>query len=52
MMQAFDLRQTHDCGETLAPDADTATSLVSEAGEFVAAVEAYLRDQGFIQDET
>jgi uncharacterized protein (UPF0332 family) len=48
---AFDLRQTHDYGETLPPDPDTAASLVTEAHAFVDAVEVYLRDHKFISSD-
>lgn len=48
---AFDLRQTHDYGETLPPDPDTATNLVAEAHTFVDAVEVYLREHKLLPDE-
>ena len=41
---AFDLRQTHDYGETLLPDPLTTANLVSEASGFVAEVARHLRD--------
>lgn len=45
---AFDLRQTHDYGEIIAPDRETAERLVAEARDFVNAVETYLRSNGFL----
>jgi len=45
---AFDLRQTHDYGETNAPDEETAGSLVSEARAFILAIDTYLHEQGTV----
>jgi len=43
---AFDRRQVHDYGEMVTMDAEAANETIADAGRFVAAVEAYLREQG------
>lgn len=45
---AFDLRQTHDYGEIIPPDLETAEIIVAEARDFVNTVATYLSNSGFL----
>ena len=45
---AFDHRQTHDYGEIIEIDKDTAKTVLEDSKEFIKEVESYLNSQGYL----
>ena len=45
---AFDYRQTHDYGEMIEIEQDTAKKVLEDSKEFVKEVESYLISQGYL----
>lgn len=46
---AFDRRQTHDYGELIEIDKDTAQKILDDARLFIKEIESYLNNQGYLK---